>query len=620
MRVNAKTDGGKRPRAVMIWESSAKGVSMKLVRKLLGIAAIITAVGFITLSVTGCPAESDDSGSGIAIVPDGSGVNTGEGGTPSGTFAITMQNDGHGTAAASPNPAAQGAEVTITATDNPGYIFDSWQVISGGVTLLHNKANPAKFTMPGNAVTIKATFAEIPPNTPALSLTLPTFDDVEIGYAAQSAKNVTITNKGTGVANITSIALDSAGNTAFTLGGTSITTVAIGGTATFTVQPKIGLAVGTYEGAITVTYDAGKKAEAEVSFTVTNQTFNVTNKTEWDTATAAISGGGNNKTYDIVVTGNFTIAGKGLYYDDGDKYDYTFGTVTGITVNIRGAGTITLDSGSTGSLLYIGENQTVSLRETHLVGHATNNTSLVYLYNNSTFNMTGGTISGNTTTGEGGGVFTNYTGSNTFNMSGGTISGNTSYNGGGVYLYNNSTFNMTGGTISDNTSTATGNNAGGGGVYCNGGTFNMSGTAVIRDNKTNGIGAGVHMFLYADTYFNMTGGTISGNIATGNGGGVGISRNPTSQDGTVYINITGGSITGNTAGNGGGICGMSGNAVGKAIIDLLNLDLVTGNTATRASNPLLGDPANQIYVSSTGGLFLNGVKQEPRKDADYFWN
>ena len=478
MRVNAKTDGGKRPRAVMIWESSAKGVSMKLVRKLLGIAAIITAVGFITLSVTGCPAESDDSGSGIAIVPDGSGVNTGEGGTPSGTFAITMQNDGHGTAAASPNPAAQGAEVTITATDNPGYIFDSWQVISGGITLLHNKANPAKFTMPGNAVTIKATFAEIPPNTPALSLTLPTFDDVEIGYAAQSAKNVTITNKGTGVANITSIALDSAGNTAFTLGGTSITTVAIGGTATFTVQPKIGLAVGTYEGAITVTYDAGKKAEAEVSFTVTNHTFNVTNKTEWNAATAAIKNDGNNKTYDIVVTGNFSIPG----YSSSKN---TFGTVTGITVNIRGAGTITLASGSTGSLLFIGANQTVSLKDTHLVGHSTNKASLVYVWGG-TFNMTGGTISDNTATGGdedsyGGGVliesiFSSVIIKTTFNMSGGTISGNTAGNGGGVCC-KEGTFNMSGGTITGNSSSYYA-----GGVYSNDANFNLGNLDFITNN------------------------------------------------------------------------------------------------------------------------------------------
>jgi hypothetical protein len=274
-----------------------------------------------------------------------------------------MQNDGNGTATASPNPAAQGAEVTITAEDNSGYIFDRWEVVSGGLTLTHSTAKTSIFTMPGNAVTIKAHFALIPPNTPALSLTPPTFADVAIGYTAQTAKNVTIKNEGTGSATITSIALDSAGNAAFTLGGTSITTVAGKGTAEFTIQPKIGLAVGTYEGTITVTYDSGKKAEAEVSFTVTNTTFNVANADEWNAATAAIANGGNDKTYDINVTREFSISGYS---------SATFGNVTGITVNIRGTGTITLASGSTGSLLYIGSNQTVNLKDTTLKGHSTN--------------------------------------------------------------------------------------------------------------------------------------------------------------------------------------------------------------------------------------------------------
>jgi len=310
----------------------------------------------------------------------------------------------------------------------------------------------------------------------------------------------------------------------------------------------------------------------------------ITTAEQWNAAIAEISGEGNDKTYDINVTGNFSIPGYS---------SATFGSVTGITVNIRGAGTITLTAGSTGSLLYIGANQTVSLKDTHLKGHSTNNRALVYVdygASNATFNMTGGTISGNT---------------NTSSSFGGNRGG------GGVYVYRG-TFNMSGGTISGNTATGSGTNSGGGGVYCEGGTFNMSGTAVISDNKAAN-GAGVHMFLSSNTYFNMTGGTISGNIATQNGGGVGTSRVTTAQNGTIYINITGGSITGNTARLGGGIYGQNAD---KTIVDLLSLDLVTGNTATTA--------VNQLYLPS--GLLLNGVKQEPRDDdedgsdvLDYYW-
>jgi hypothetical protein len=518
--------------------------------------AILAIIGFLAACSTG------DDGGGTTPTPD-------SGTTPSGTFAITMQNDGNGTATASPNPAAQGAEVTITAEDNSGYIFDRWEVVSGGLTLTHSTAKTSIFTMPGNAVTIKAHFALIPPNTPALSLTPPTFADVAIGYAAQTAKNVTIKNEGTGLATITNIALDSAGNEAFTLDGvTSITTVAGKGTAEFTIQPKIGLAVGTYEGTITVTYDSGKKAEAEVSFTVTNHTFNVANAEQWNAATAAISGGGNDKTYDINVTGNFPISG----------YSYaTFGNVTGLTVNIRGTGTIKLAEGSTGSLLYIGSNQTVNLKETNLVGHGTNNTSLVSVYYG------------------------------TFNMSGGTISGNTAEIGGGVYV-NNGSFNMSGGTVSDNTATSTGGGLerrGGGGVYVYSfldiATFTMSGTAVIRGNKAQ-VGGGVYLVTGVTgsggdspiaATFNMNGGTIAGNEAIEGGG---VYADLGADPGTIVprksiINMTDGTISGNTA------TGTTGQQGGGGVYVLCGTFTMSGGDISGNNNALQG-----------GGVFLNSLR------------
>ena len=549
---------------------------------------IAVAEGTATIKVT--TADGGKTASCTVTITDGST-------TP--TFAITMQNDGNGTATASPNPAEQGAEVTITATRNPGYSFENWQVVSGGITLSHNGANPAKFTMPGNAVTIKATFALIPPDTPALSLAPPTFDDVTIGYAAQSAKNVTITNEGTGIANITSIALDSDGNTAFTLDGTSITTVAVGGTATFTVQPKIGLAVGTYEGTITVTYDLGKKAEAEVSFTVTNTTFNVTNDTEWNAAISVINDGGNDKTYDINVTGNFSIPG------------YSYPTFNVTTVNIRGAGTISLTAGSTGSLLYIGTNQTVNFKDTHLKGHSTNTTSLVYV-DNGTFNMTGGTISDNTNTNTyegGGGVY--VTRSGTFNMSGtAVINGNKAQNGGGVYLivnfsYATATFNMTGGTISNNASTSA--NKGGGGIYAatSGSTYgntniiiNITGGTISGNSTADANGTfGGGIYLDGASTLTMSGGTISGNSAW-SGGGVGISN----LGNYITFTMTGGIITGNNA-----TLGTSGTNLGGGVFaqggtfNLGSLDFITGNTALGTSPA----PSNQVLLSN-GTLLING--------------
>ena len=72
------------------------------------------------------------------------------------TYAVTVQNDGNGTASASPTTAEAGTEVTLTATANTGYHFSEWQVISPatGVTISVNK-----FTMPSSDVTVKAIFA-----------------------------------------------------------------------------------------------------------------------------------------------------------------------------------------------------------------------------------------------------------------------------------------------------------------------------------------------------------------------------------------------------------------------------------------------------------------------------
>jgi hypothetical protein len=76
----------------------------------------------------------------------------------------------------------------------------------------------------------------------------------------------------------------------------------------------------------------------------------------------------------------------------------------------------------------------------------------------------------------------------TFNMSGGTISGNSSADsGGGVYALVGTTFNMTGGEISDNNADY------GGGVFVNKAIFNMTG-GEITGNIAGDVGGGVCLF------------------------------------------------------------------------------------------------------------------------------
>ncbi|MDR2594200.1 MAG: hypothetical protein LBC87_05455 [Fibromonadaceae bacterium] len=191
-----------------------------------------------------------------------------------------------------------------------------------------------------------------------------------------------------------------------------------------------------------------------------------------------------------------------------------------ITIVLRGVGgNRTLRLKSHGNMFIVKKNVTFILEHNiTLHGHNGNTGSMVYVVESGEFKMNAGsTITGNAH----GGVY-NYGG--TFIMNGGTISNNsTSDNGGGIY--NRGTFTMSGGTIS-------GNNASrGGGVYHYNGTFTMSG-GTISGNSASDKGGGV----LSDAAFAMRGGTIVGNAAVNHGGGV----CRTSGDFTK----TGGTITG----------------------------------------------------------------------------
>ena len=260
------------------------------------------------------------------------------------------------------------------------------------------------------------------------------------------------------------------------------------------------------------------------------------------------------------------------------------------------------------------------------VTHFSDGTGTGVEVNGGTFNLYGGTITGNTTDTYGGGVCVS---GGTFNLyDGGTISGNNATKGGGGVYVSGGTFNLyDGGTISGNTVTSD-DTTGGGGVYVSGGKFEMSG-GTISGNTADLTDGGVG--VYNNATFNMSGGTISGNKATNNkpsyttyGGGVGvyqtatfnmsgtasIKSNTANQGGGVYVNsgtfnmndgtITGNTASGNTAdqGNGGGVYVYSGTFT-------MNYKAsVTGNTATNTKKE---DTTYGGGVGVYGGTFtMNG--------------
>lgn len=172
-----------------------------------------------------------------------------------------------------------------------------------------------------------------------------------------------------------------------------------------------------------------------------------------------------------------------------------------------------------------------------------NQAGAIYVSDGCTFNLKKGEIYQNRTNGHGGAFAIR----GKVDMTGGSVHHNTATSGGGMLLNDAGILNITGGEIASNSSQW------GGGINANGHpTVTLSGTGAVKDNTSMANAAGI--FLEGDdgqgTTFTMTGGSITGNKAGGNGGGImGYSYTQ-----TVTINISGGTISGNTADvNGNGI-------------------------------------------------------------------
>ena len=335
--------------------------------------------------------------------------------------------------------------------------------------------------------------------------------------------------------------------------------------------------------------------------------------------------------YTIKIENNVTLCLNGHKITAADGMDAIYMTGGSFTLtDCKGVGTITHASSKTGRGVYVSSG-TFNMYGGSITGNrATGDGGGVYKSgSNSSFNMYGGSITGNTANSYGGGVYVDGGG---FTMSGGTIGGtktgetNTAtYGGGGVYAKAN--FEMTGGSITGNETNR------GGGVYVTGkGSFTMSASAdgqnipSITGNNATENGGGVYVIGSSST-FKMTGGTIGGtdandaNTAT-NGGGVCVSKNGSfemsgsscitnnkadSYGGGVNINyasatftMKGGSITGNNAYKsdyistfGGGVC------VGSGIFTVSGEVTVTDNTkggTKGADGKFTGDTKNNVYL------------------------
>ena len=268
--------------------------------------------------------------------------------------------------------------------------------------------------------------------------------------------------------------------------------------------------------------------------------------------------------------------------------------------------------------------------------------------------MTGGTIQNNTATRCGGGIMLNRSGVGLV-MSGGSITGNhakassssDSGNGGGVYANTGAILTLSNGASIDN-NTAEKN---GGGVYADSSTTLTLNGGTIAKNKAEVYGGGV--YAYSSMTLTLDGGKIQENTAKSSGGGVYVNGQVTMKSGEISgnqstggygggimnygtVNINGGTITNNTSSqNGGGIFNQglvtmtagtisgnkSTNGSGGGIFSPATLKMsggsITGNTANSKGG---GIYQGNLFEVSGGDVQIMGNKEDGGKTSNVFLN
>ena len=267
------------------------------------------------------------------------------------------------------------------------------------------------------------------------------------------------------------------------------------------------------------------------------------------------------------------------------------------TINITG-GTIsecTAGMGAGGGL-YATNGSTININSGTISGCEAGMGGGLYV-DGSAVTISGGTISGCTAVDDGGGL---YADNSTITIKKGTISGCEGRWGCGLYATNSSEITISGGIISGCTGLR------GGGLYANNSTVTITDGTISRCK----VGAGGGLFVTGST-LNIEGGTISECFVsdTGKGGGL-YAENST-------LTISGGTIKGNKAAYGGGVALNGVTTFEKPITNwtvIGNEAYATGGVGggIKLENGSMdvSDGLNRIYNNTAGGqgadIFLLG--------------
>jgi hypothetical protein len=291
-------------------------------------------------------------------------------------------------------------------------------------------------------------------------------------------------------------------------------------------------------------------------------------------------------------------------------FTFTKNSTSPASVVINGTNrTLRLQSGSTGSIISVGNGVTLTLRDITLQGHGTNTAALVKVAAGGTLILEYVAIMNNTNTSTslpeklGGGVLVEDGGSLT--MKSGTVTGNKAFSGGGVAVTGNATLSIKeNATISLNQASSTG-----GGIYVSGPNANQVfiGESSIQENTA--VSAGGGMYVYGTSVY-MAESSVTGNESTGsNGGGVNFEAG---TDANRSFSMIGGSILNNTANNLGGGVHIKGSASTTA-----TLSMIGGEIGSNTAAPSKGAG---VMISVNATFKMGETTKVAQNQMIYIWN
>ncbi|MCL1826828.1 MAG: hypothetical protein FWG20_02195 [Candidatus Cloacimonetes bacterium] len=337
----------------------------------------------------------------------------------------------------------------------------------------------------------------------------------------------------------------------------------------------------------TSAHSSGISADAQIAIGNAVTNFSVTDTDSWVVAMRGIRDGGNYRFYNINLNGNVALPVPA---------GHNFGTNIGICVTIAGSGTMELSA--SGSLIQLGNRQTLIVRNISMIGRAGNNAPLILLESGSKFYMeSDARIKDNHTSAYAGGVVVNDGAE--FVLDASSIVENSSSSFSGAVYVNGGSFVMRGGA--NITSNSSSGYSGLGGVCVNNkGSFTMENGSITGNNSSRHAGG---VYVGSRSLFVMLSGSISSNVASnGNGGGVYINSDYNAWGNFVLHD---GIISGNTArdGDGGGIY-IGSNAVftkGRGTITGHDLPAPTGNNATNQGDAVYKSGNPNRWRNRTAG-------------------